>query len=295
MPLIPPLITHTPNAQQLYLSAGGSTPTVPTVTAEQFTATGTGAVSGFVVTSSGGNNFVADCNPNPATASALTINREGITRWSIDTFGDEAGANAGSDLYINAYSDAGAPLQTRLNIDRSSGDVNVASGNFAVGSGITKKNIDCGNLNTFGVQMLSTPDSGGVAPAYVTLIQPRQNYGTTGISMCAAMPFNDVPIAGANYVFSPLEDNVNFLNMITTNQACIGTTGFATGALGATISIFASPTSTGVFTMTAPNSVGAATTLFTFDTAVNKNIIYTIYRVGNTATSGTDWVYLVSS
>ena len=152
MPLLPPLITHMPNAQQLYLSAGGVTPNVPTITAEEFVSTGTGAVSGFIVTTSGGNNFVADCNPSPAITPALTINREGIPRWAISTFVDETGGNAGSDLFIQAYSDAGVAIGSGyINIQRSSGDVGinggdlfVTTGNFVgAGASITKSATQC--------------------------------------------------------------------------------------------------------------------------------------------------------
>lgn len=62
--------------------------------------------------------------------SLITINNgEGFTRWAIGVQNDETGTNnAGSDLAVWSYTDAGSYLAQPLSFNRSTGKVSVSSG-----------------------------------------------------------------------------------------------------------------------------------------------------------------------
>jgi hypothetical protein len=63
------------------------------------------------------------------TGRNILIKTAGSTRWRIGaTGGAESGSNAGSDLYITSYSDAGAGMLDCIQIKRSSGLVTIPGG-----------------------------------------------------------------------------------------------------------------------------------------------------------------------
>lgn len=111
-----------PNKSGYYFALDGS-PDNPLVTAAGFEAIGSGSNSGFIVSSAASTNFVARVQDiSGGTQDAITIkNNAGVTRWTVGVDGAEAGANAGSDLVIQSYNDAGVLIDTPMIIDRSSG------------------------------------------------------------------------------------------------------------------------------------------------------------------------------
>lgn len=68
-----------------------------------------------------------------AANNRITGNTNGVLRWSMN-FGDnvaESGSNAGSNLSITRFNDAGSPLAFALQINRSTGAVNFGPGSGA--------------------------------------------------------------------------------------------------------------------------------------------------------------------
>lgn len=72
---------------------------------------------------SGDGSSIAQLKLNGAAASARTVwwQTNGSLRWSLTTVDAEGGANAGSELYITRYDDAGASIETWKWLDRSDG------------------------------------------------------------------------------------------------------------------------------------------------------------------------------
>jgi hypothetical protein len=103
------------------------------------------------------------------TVRNLLFDTGGSRRWQIDTDSTpEAGANAGSNLIINAYNDAGALLATAMSANRASGAVSFP--NTATIKGVTDgSNAAAGLIGEFAStsNIGATPSSANV----VSLVQ----------------------------------------------------------------------------------------------------------------------------
>jgi hypothetical protein len=126
------------------------------------------------------------------------------------------------------------------------------------------------------------------------VIQPT-DLNQAGLSINASLPLTVFsPAASFNFLDTNL--NFNSLNYVTCTGA---TTGFIVEfaaligyAVGTTMNIAASATSTGVLTVQCLGSDLVPITLFSFDTAAIKNTVYTAVRVALAGLS-TDWVRLI--
>ena len=135
MPLLTPLITHTPSAQPLFATvsaAGGASG--GTQRAEAFIArNATPGVAGFVAACGDGSG-ATDAELFEMRTGGVVAN---TLQWTMGMSGTPAGT-AGNDFVITAYE--GAPLGTPFSIERATGNVamsnNVAIiGDLVVGNG----------------------------------------------------------------------------------------------------------------------------------------------------------------
>jgi hypothetical protein len=123
MPILTPLITHTPNAQPLFA----------TVSATGGSSGGTERAEAFIARNAtpGVAGFVAACGDGSGATDAELFEMrtggvvENTLQWTMGMSSTPAGANAGNDFAITAYDDNGASLGTPFRIERSTGGIAV--------------------------------------------------------------------------------------------------------------------------------------------------------------------------
>lgn len=116
------------------------------------------AITGQLTTTAGANFTAGDVYMGGAAAAALHLNgpagngnrailwqSAGVTRWQIGAPNTESGSNAGSDLQIANYNDAGAIISTPVTITRSTGQImfgtNTARAGLTLNGPVTNKAI----------------------------------------------------------------------------------------------------------------------------------------------------------
>lgn len=105
------------------------------------TPNGTGAaVFGRYVTIGDGVLYSLDLNGNPTYNPTVNWKTNGSMRFALLQGVTESGSNAGSDLTMYRYTDAGGYLGGVLEITRSNGNVKVMDGNLVIGT--SGKGID---------------------------------------------------------------------------------------------------------------------------------------------------------
>jgi len=125
-----------------------------------------GAAAVQAISSGSTAGLIAD---RPAgSVGSVRLRTSGTDRWSIEeTATAESGANAGSNLALNAYSDAGALLGTALTAVRSTQVATFTQPPVLVGTNITGVPISTGvsGLGTGVATFLATPSSANLAAA----------------------------------------------------------------------------------------------------------------------------------
>lgn len=69
----------------------------------------------------GASALIANLDANTSVAKSISFRSGNSSRINIEVSGTESGSNAGADLFIRRYSDAGALIDTPLTITRSTG------------------------------------------------------------------------------------------------------------------------------------------------------------------------------
>ena len=209
-------------------------------TAPQFTATGIADGGGFISTGAGGNvtlkqgvfETTAVIDPLTNNVDVMRIkSAAGLNRWEVGIEGAEAGANAGSNLFILASDDAGAPLVTALEIVRATGDVVVSNGELIANGGATVgalSDVGGGVLNIRGtlgngrvydpvynpvpplsnfLVSLSSAKQNGTQPAGQTIV-PMGSFTvpTTGLYLLSAQTQVNVGIGAGNDIVVGVSD-----------------------------------------------------------------------------------------
>lgn len=140
-----------------FAQANAPAPAPGVVTAQSFVATGS------VVPAAPGN-YIANIAEGD---NALSIqNSAGGLRFGIGLNNPETGANAGSDLYVNRYSDAGALIDSPIIIERATGNVNATSNLFVAQGSII------GDGTTVGGSLLQVNGPAGLGRVYDTIYNP---------------------------------------------------------------------------------------------------------------------------
>lgn len=73
----------------------------------------------------GASALIANLDANVSVAKSISFRSDNSARINLEVSGTESGSNAGANLYINRYSDAGALIDTALQITRSTGITSV--------------------------------------------------------------------------------------------------------------------------------------------------------------------------
>jgi hypothetical protein len=66
--------------------------------------------------------LIANLDANVSVAKSVSFRSDNSNRFNIEVSGTESGSNAGADLFIRRYSDAGSLIDTPLTITRSTGN-----------------------------------------------------------------------------------------------------------------------------------------------------------------------------
>ena len=74
----------------------------------------------------GASALIANLDANVSVAKSISFRSDNSNRINIEVSGTESGSNAGADLFIRTYTDAGALLATPLTITRSTGAITLA-------------------------------------------------------------------------------------------------------------------------------------------------------------------------
>jgi hypothetical protein len=150
---------------------------------------------------------IAFSYPTAATQLGVVWQNNGSTRWLFQNDGvAESGSNAGSNLVIGRFSDAGSFLSSPLSITRSTGLVTMPNGAAITGGSITSAtSISTSNatisggaisgVTLSGASITNSPIS-GAAGSFTTLgatglINPTSSIGIKGTAT------NDSPAAGS--------------------------------------------------------------------------------------------------
>jgi hypothetical protein len=75
----------------------------------------------------GATALIANLDANTSVAKSISFRSGNSSRINLEVSGTESGSNAGADLFIRRYSDAGALLNTPLFIKRSTGNIGIGT------------------------------------------------------------------------------------------------------------------------------------------------------------------------
>lgn len=84
----------------------------------------------------GASALIANLDANVSVAKSISFRSDNSARFNIEVSGTESGSNAGANLFIRRYSDAGSLIDTPLTITRSTGAATFSS-SLTVQSGAT--------------------------------------------------------------------------------------------------------------------------------------------------------------
>jgi hypothetical protein len=93
--------------------------------------------------------LIANLDANVSVAKTLSFRSDNSARINLEVSGTESGSNAGADLFIRRYSDAGALLDTPLFIKRSTGFIGINT--TTAGSPLTIRGASNTNMISLGV------------------------------------------------------------------------------------------------------------------------------------------------
>jgi hypothetical protein len=123
---------------------------------------------------------------------AIQFRNSGLLRWEIDRDATESGSNAGSNLYLYRFDDAGGYLGTAMVINRSSGSFTL------------------GNLAGSGIRTVEA-DANGVLSAPVSSINSKQNVQTLNYGLNELLQINPVSFDYINKDKWGEERNLGFI------------------------------------------------------------------------------------
>jgi hypothetical protein len=119
----------------------------------------------------GATALIANLDANVSVAKSISFRSDNSNRINLEVSGTESGSDAGANLFLRTYSDAGALLYTPLTITRSTGLVSIANSLDITGTTIIRSmsgsalNIRGDDtLNSdFGLTWTTTTYTGGIA------------------------------------------------------------------------------------------------------------------------------------
>ena len=100
----------------------------------------------------GASALIANLDANVSVAKSISFRSDNSNRINLEVSGTESGSNAGANFFIRRYSDAGALIDTPLQITRSTGLITLAtalaglSASFSSGIGIAGATATTGGI-----------------------------------------------------------------------------------------------------------------------------------------------------
>jgi hypothetical protein len=119
----------------------------------------------------GATALIANLDANVSVAKSLSFRSDNSNRINLEVSGTESGSDAGANLFLRTYSDAGALLYTPLTITRSTGLVSIGTSleitgttiiRLMSGSALNIRGDDTLNSD-FGLTWTTTTYTGGIA------------------------------------------------------------------------------------------------------------------------------------
>jgi hypothetical protein len=161
----------------------------------------------------GATALIANLDANVSVAKSISFRSDNSNRFNIEVSGTESGSNAGANLFIRRYSDAGALIDTPLTITRSTGLITLATALSATSSTFSGLITAQSGILFNTTQTISTSGSIGFNSAQGLFI-----YGKTGSSYDLKL-YNGV---GSAFIQIPTgTQNVEFLSSILVGASSI--------------------------------------------------------------------------
>lgn len=82
----------------------------------------------------GASALIANLDANVSVAKSVSFRSDNSARINLEVSGTESGSNAGADLFIRSYTDAGALLNTPFYLKRSTGNIGFGTTTTNIGS-----------------------------------------------------------------------------------------------------------------------------------------------------------------
>ena len=102
----------------------------------------------------GATALIANLDANVSVAKSISFRSDNSNRINLEVSGTESGSNAGADLFIRRYSDAGALIDTPLTITRSTGNIGI--GGISGSDKLTITGSIRANLGASGISAIFT-------------------------------------------------------------------------------------------------------------------------------------------
>jgi hypothetical protein len=315
-----PSATHANTLDSYYASSQGGGGSVE---APQFIANGVApAVSGFIVDSTASANFIARATGGTAYESAYSIaSASNNGRWSMGVGNAESGANVGSDLEFNYYTDAGVLGGTALTIERgngnlvstngtdgltvgNSGSISVPAGAIVASGNITSQtgNIAAASGSVSGTSLVATSASITTAsmttgtyavlsstPASIamTVNASKPIFNIQNTAGAAGVIFSNFPTCWNTLIIYDDVDIVPATGALLSNDPLLRS--FPLGTM-LTLKWTTNPTAVSSLVVQCIGQSDPAQTLFTMTSATPKSV-YTIVKLGDNGNSF-DWVQM---
>lgn len=116
----------------------------------------------------GASALIANLDANTSVAKSISFRSGNSSRINLEVSGTESGSNAGANLFIRTYTDAGSLLATPLTITRSTGAIALA-GALSGTSATFSSNMVIGGSGTTTSKLTILATTGVVAPGSPTL------------------------------------------------------------------------------------------------------------------------------
>ena len=176
----------------------------------------------------GASALIANLDANVSVAKSISFRSDNSARINLEVSGTESGSNAGADLFIRRYSDAGSLINTALYLQRSSGNfgiggttitdsnlLNLIGDSASVNIGIVLNNTNSTNAKIYGIQNVSK----NLVFYDYSSSAARLTIGSTGTINF----FSDVQLPVGNFVQWLSYSDANSRSWgIRTNQTAVG-------------------------------------------------------------------------
>jgi len=222
----------------------------------------------FTASSTIGNSAFFDDGTNQGTETTTAVNRfimsanasiakifsfrsGNLPRWAFRVDGTESGANAGADLAIRRYDDAGTFIDAPMTMDRSDGTISVLkdatingvrigrgagsiASNTAVGFEAGYSNTSSGGITAIGYQTLRlNTGSNNTAVGFSAMVANTTGGGNTAVGR-EALKSNTSGANNVGFGIGTLELNTTASNNVAIGYAALNSnvTGLSNTALG---------------------------------------------------------------